>query len=503
MGDVDCDNFTPELVAQFGRDVAECELISLDLEMSGITFPSDQQSGADSVPLRYQNLKSVVSSFGIIQVGIALFVGGIAKVYNFYVFPRPVTEGSVNSIPLVTLCSASINFNRQHGMDFGRWISRGITWVNAKTEAELKTPSASWDKFFAGYSMEPCNTEEYLQQESAIMESIQEFIEDSSVATMRVPFVHGGQKLVKLLLYRVHQQFPNLRLIEEVSGGGSCRSLSKKSESEILFDYTGFRQIWNLITHTNKPLVLHNGMLDLLFCFQAFEADLPAEIDSFKRSVRELFPGGIYDTRLIALESGTVPSGGAALETLIDVLKSDTAAAVQIVNSGKYSDAIGQVHEAGYDALITGQVFKALQARIGDMQPWRNCVCVNRCLWTLSIDTLDTDRLVVENGKNRLVHALSDIKGTTREVIAAFDELGATVNIQWINDTAGIVIVTWATTTQTTNAAVNAKILEIVRNSNALGDKVKISSANEYIKRQIDDINEETANMLISKRFRM
>ncbi len=54
----------------------------------------------------------------------------------------------------------------------------------------------------------------------------------------------------------------------------------------------------------NKPLVLHNGWVDLLFLFHTFYSPLPPSVDSFMADLSEIFlgeaAGGVFDTKAIA-----------------------------------------------------------------------------------------------------------------------------------------------------------------------------------------------------------
>lgn len=49
-----------------------------------------------------------------------------------------------------------------------------------------------------------------------------------------------------------------------------------------------------------KPIVVHNGLVDLIFLYGNFVADLPTSLQSFVADVAELFPGGVYDTKFVA-----------------------------------------------------------------------------------------------------------------------------------------------------------------------------------------------------------
>ena len=60
------------------------------------------------------------------------------------------------------------------------------------------------------------------------------------------------------------------------------------------------RKLFSQIIQKKKPLVVHNGLTDLIFMYQSFYAQCPSKLTAFVADLSEIFPSGIFDTKYIA-----------------------------------------------------------------------------------------------------------------------------------------------------------------------------------------------------------
>ena len=61
-------------------------------------------------------------------------------------------------------------------------------------------------------------------------------------------------------------------------------------------DPLGFTRVVDFLSSMKKPLIVHNGLMDLLFLYDKFYGPLPEEVDAFTAAINKVFPL-IFDTK--------------------------------------------------------------------------------------------------------------------------------------------------------------------------------------------------------------
>jgi poly(A)-specific ribonuclease len=179
--DVTTQNFD-ETLPVFEEHLKKAVFVSIDTEFTGLTKPGAEDPTYKDMPYEYYRKKALSArEFIPVQIGVCVFVKPqdvsdqfrvplapqiqeaaernllVALPFNFYVFPRQYTHNAtklpdekssgtwrrssdpaLRHDPSFLAQSGSIEFLAQHGYDFNKTFSQGISFLNADQEAHFK-----------------------------------------------------------------------------------------------------------------------------------------------------------------------------------------------------------------------------------------------------------------------------------------------------------------------------------------------------------------------------
>ena len=134
------------------------------------------------------------------------------------------------------------------------------------------------------------------------------------------------------------------------------------------------------------PIIVHNGLMDLLFLLtHCHSQTLPENYSDVKKLIHGYFPN-VYDTKILSSEcsDGSTRFSNTALGELYNRVclheainepgvNEDIDAPIRYeVVGGESTDDPDQMHEAAYDAFMTGAVFQELSRRIMRSSSYKN-----------------------------------------------------------------------------------------------------------------------------------
>ena len=423
-------NFS-QIIPQFEHHLRQASFVAFDLEFTGIR--GKPELWTDSVPARYLKMKQIASQYSIIQVGVSLFIPHgddyEACPYNFYIFP----DEGLGKNPRITLEVSAISFNKQHRMDFNKWIYEGIPFVDHVTDKDLfnrlmQTREESESEVVITLTKEI--------DKLKIQEWMDKIIEwrNNSETQLQIPNLNSF--LRKYLYQWIHKEFPDIET-DSISTDSRGRNLTivlhklsadqkelyqqqKATERQTQYhDKIGFRRIFTLLVEAKKPLVGHNMMFDLLFLTNCFHGMLPDNYSEFKNLVQSLFPS-VYDTRYLMnnvpglidqFEQNTVSKG---LGDFYAFLRSrDISYKKPVLGSSFQRYELETFHhEAGYDAYMTGCCFIEVMKLISydTICQFRNKVPLFRSFFDLNFE--GDDRF---NPLANTYHAAGEVRNKFRE----------------------------------------------------------------------------------------
>mmetsp|Transcript_11195 Transcript_11195/g.22365 ORF Transcript_11195/g.22365 Transcript_11195/m.22365 type:complete len:715 (+) Transcript_11195:84-2228(+) len=395
-----------------GEALDACQFYAFDCEMTGL-FVSDRNGLAEGKPPaylhdmedRYEEILQSSEAFVINQFGLSTFEWNgssyQARTFNFYTFPRPFEEYQPRF-----LCEASsLDFLSQHKFDFNKWIHDGIPYMpGSLRDKKLKMIESPQRR---NEIVPMAEEDKMLVADLRVMVRTWLLHEDS--AELLLAPVNAYQRALQYQELRKDQfgySDPPGFYTDKVDGenGRAMIKLVRASSEEVaqrekdlleqrrnaIIEASGFSEVLDLMRISGKPAVGHNYSFDVAYSLHSFVSPLPSSWEEYRKLVQWQFPGGIFDTKLIAKKlfencSEPIDTSLGSLYNLLtvgDFLSEESRLITEAASVSPRQDLVlhaqgfdkyahiapGELaHEAGYDAFMTGTVFACLVAHASDI----------------------------------------------------------------------------------------------------------------------------------------
>ncbi|XP_041959548.1 poly(A)-specific ribonuclease PARN isoform X1 [Alosa sapidissima] len=494
--------------------IDEADFLAIDGEFSGISdgpSVSALTNGLDTPEERYEKLKKHSMDFLLFQFGVCTFRYDhseskyLTKSFNFYIFPKPFSR---NSPDKKFICqSSSIDFLASQGFDFNKVFRNGIPYLNQEEEVQLReqyeerrnqSNGSGNNSFISPTSKGPANVpdehKDFINRVIAKVEALM----NNSEKTVDLDPCTGFQR--KLIYQTLNWKYPKGLHVETVETEKKERFIQiskvddeerrrreqqkQEKEQEELNDAVGFSRVVHAISKSGKLVVGHNMLLDVMHTIHQFYCPLPEDLNDFKEVTMCVFPR-LLDTKLMA---STQPFKELIMNTslaeLEKRLKESPFKPPKVECSEgfqSYDTATEQLHEAGYDAYITGLCFISMANYLGSflpspkshisaksklIEPFFNKLFLMRII---DIPYLNLSGPDLQPKRDHVLYVTFPKEWKTSDLYQLFSAFGNIV-VSWIDDTSAFVSLS-----QTDQ-------VQIAMNTSEFAESYRIQTYAEYIR---------------------
>ncbi|GAX81754.1 hypothetical protein CEUSTIGMA_g9182.t1 [Chlamydomonas eustigma] len=281
-----------------------CSFFAFDCEFSGIATEvlNPVLVQFDDPNSRYERILRNAKTYQIVQFGVSTFTWSAetgnytCRTFNFNIFPAASLEVRFG-------CQASsMSFLASQGFDFNRWIYDGIPY------RPLSLPGASVPK--ANYGLTPNQR----HAPGAVQQLKKSIKEQSPPAAAAMSPATSNNTTITNIDNNVAEEAlesddevvgadmaPILLNSEEMLDDRHVNVLSRHKPADCGMD-GGFTQVLEMMRACGRPAVAHNALNDLVYMLQHFTTPaLPPRWSDFKNVVSCWLPGGVYDTKAVAV----------------------------------------------------------------------------------------------------------------------------------------------------------------------------------------------------------
>ncbi|XP_077843233.1 poly(A)-specific ribonuclease PARN isoform X10 [Macaca mulatta] len=374
--------------------------------------------------------------------------------------------------------SSSIDFLASQGFDFNKVFRNGIPYLNQEEERQLREQydeKRSQANGAGALSYVSPNTskcpvtipEDQKKFIDQVVEKIEDLLQSEENKNLDLEPCTGFQR--KLIYQTLSWKYPKgihvetletekkerYIVISKVDEEERKRREQQKhaKEQEELNDAVGFSRVIHAIANSGKLVIGHNMLLDVMHTVHQFYCPLPADLSEFKEMTTCVFPR-LLDTKLMA---STQPfkdiinnTSLAELEKRLKEIPFSPPKVESAEGFPSYDTASEQLHEAGYDAYITGLCFISMANYLGSflsppkihvsarsklIEPFFNKLFLMR---VMDIPYLNLEGPDLQPKRDHVLHVTFPKEWKTSDLYQLFSAFG-NIQISWIDDTSAFV----------------------------------------------------------------
>ncbi|NXF29137.1 PARN ribonuclease, partial [Nyctibius bracteatus] len=509
--------FTP-LLADFKDNLSkvyeaieESDFLAIDGEFSGISdgpSVSALTNGFDTPEERYQKLKKHSMDFLLFQFGLCTFKYDhteekyIMKSFNFYIFPKPFNRSSPD---VKFVCqSSSIDFLANQGFDFNKVFRNGIPYLNQEEERQLREQydekrsqaNGAGSLSYISPNATKCPVtipEDQKKFIEKVVERIEELLKNEENESLELEPCTGFQR--KLIYQTLSWKYPKGIHVETLESDKVTRHVTARNIfsnlclQEELNDAVGFSRVVHAIANSGKLVIGHNMLLDVMHTIHQFYCPLPDDLSEFKEVTSCVFPR-LLDTKLMA---STQPfkeiinnTSLAELEKRLKEVPFSPPKVESAEGFPSYDTASEQLHEAGYDAYITGLCFISMADFLGSfLSPPKNHVSARSKLIepffnklflmrVMDIPYLNLEGPDLQPKRDHVLHVTFPKEWKTSDLYQLFSAFG-NIQVSWIDDTSAFVSLS------------QPEQVQIAVNTSRYAESYRIQTYAEYVEKKHEE----------------
>ncbi|KAI4354159.1 hypothetical protein L6164_003052 [Bauhinia variegata] len=327
-----------ESLEEIKARIDESDFIAVSMEKTGsFSAPWHRVLPLDTAETAYCKAKHAAERFQLLQFAVCPFSLRdsdklIADPYNFLLFPRDELRMGMPSYSFS--CQTSyLTSMASEGFDFNACIYDGLSYISRAQESSVginfenplpspnviksSTTSSVADTVFVErvrsrikYWKNTCKgTGTSTGNDEALLNSLRKIVLQNEVYRSRPCLTIDvcSERQVQLILEMLVAFSDDLVPMLVPSKGGTAQVirvvLTSSKEDKDLFErelqnfqeeqnkkVCGFREVIDLISASQKPVLSHNSLNDFTFIHSKFIAPLPFEVDEFISSLHMVFP---------------------------------------------------------------------------------------------------------------------------------------------------------------------------------------------------------------------